>query len=65
MKNIWTLERLNDYINGKVKVQAEVPYQWQEELEEISRQQHVKKMELYRFIFGEFLGKVRRKKGNR
>ena len=53
--------RLRDEL--KVKVQAEVPHQWQDELEEISRQQHVKKLELYRFIFGEFLGKVRRKKG--
>lgn len=53
--------RLRDEL--KVKVQAEVPHQWQDELDEISRQQHVKKLELYRFIFGEFLGKVRRKKG--
>ena len=53
--------RLRDEL--KVKVQAEVPHQWQDELDEISRQQHVKKLELYRFIFGEFLGKVGRKKG--
>lgn len=45
----------------KVKVQAEVPYRWQDELEELARQLHVKKLELYRFILGEFLGKVRRK----
>ncbi len=51
--------RLRDEL--KVKVQAEVPHQWQDELEEIARQVNVKKLELYRFIFGEFLGKVRRK----
>ena len=45
----------------KVKVQAEVPHQWQKELEEIARGLNVKKLELYRFIIGEFLGKVRRK----
>ena len=43
----------------KVKVQAEVPYSWQTELEEISRQLRVKKLELYRFIIGEFLGKLK------
>lgn len=52
--------RLRDEL--KVKVQAEVPHQWQKELEEIARELNVKKLELYRFIFGEFLGKVRRKK---
>jgi hypothetical protein len=46
----------------KVKVQAEVPHAWQDELEEVSRKMDVKKLELYRFILGEFLGKVRRKK---
>jgi hypothetical protein len=46
----------------KVKVQAEVPHQWQKELEEIARDLDVRKLELYRFIIGEFLGKVRRKK---
>jgi len=46
----------------KVKVQAEVPYQWQKELEDMARKLDVKKLELYRFIIGEFLGKVRRKK---
>jgi hypothetical protein len=46
----------------RIKVQAEVPHQWQDELEEISRQLDVKKLELYRFILGEFLGKVKRKK---
>ena len=44
----------------KVKVQAEVPYRWQDELEELARQLNVKKLELYRFIIGNFLGKVRR-----
>lgn len=46
----------------KVKVQAEVPHQWQTELQETSQKLNVKKLELYRFILGEFLGKVRRKK---
>jgi hypothetical protein len=46
----------------KVKVQAEVPHQWQAEFEDIARQLNVKKLELYRFILGEFLGKVQRKK---
>jgi hypothetical protein len=46
----------------KVKVQAEVPHQWQTEFEDIARQLNVKKLELYRFILGEFLGKVQRKK---
>jgi hypothetical protein len=45
----------------KVKVQAEVPFRWQKELEDLARQLNVKKLELYRFIIGEFLGKVRRK----
>jgi len=45
----------------KVKVQAEVPHQWHKELEETARRLNVKKLELYRFILGEFLGKVRRK----
>lgn len=46
----------------KVKVQAEVPHGWQEELEAIALRLKVKKLELYRFIIGEFLGKVQRKK---
>ena len=45
-----------------MKVQAEVPHRWQKELEEIARKLDVKKLELYRFILGEFLGKVKRKK---
>ena len=53
--------RLRDHL--KVKVQAEVPHQWQKELEEIALRLKVKKLELYRFILGEFLGKVRRKGG--
>ena len=44
----------------KVKVQAEVPHPWQKELEEMARKLNVKKLELYRFIIGEFLGKVKR-----
>lgn len=54
--------RLRDEL--KVKVQAEVPHGWQEELEEIARQLKVRKLELYRFILGEFLGKVQRRKPN-
>ncbi len=51
--------RLRDDL--KVKVQAEVPHRWQKELEAIARNLDVKKLELYRFILGEFLGKVKRK----
>jgi hypothetical protein len=53
--------RLRDELKARVKVQAEVPHQWQEELDEVARQLRVKKLELYRFILGEFLGKVKRK----
>jgi len=49
--------RLRDDL--KVKVQAEVPYQWQERLDEIARQLKVKKLELYRYIIGDFLGEVK------
>ena len=52
--------RLRDQI--KVKVQAEVPHQWHAELADIAQNLKVKKLELYRFILGEFLGKVRRKR---
>ena len=51
--------RLRDEL--KVKVQAEVPHQWQKDLEKIARELNVKRLELYRFILGEFLGKVKRK----
>lgn len=51
--------RLRDEL--KVKVQAEVPHQWQRELETTAMRLRVRKMELYRFILGEFLGKVKRK----
>ena len=51
--------RLRDEL--KVKVQAEVPHQWQKELDELARKLEVKKLELYRFIIGDFLGKVKRK----
>jgi hypothetical protein len=51
--------RLRDEL--KVKVQAEVPHYWQKELEEVARELDVKKLELYRYIFGEFLGKIKRK----
>ena len=52
--------RLRDEL--KVKVQAEVPHPWQKDLEEIARELDVKKLELYRFIIGEFLGKVKRQR---
>ena len=48
--------RLRDEL--KVKVQAEVPHKWQKELEQISRELDVKKLELYRFIIGKFLNKI-------
>ena len=51
--------RLRDEL--RVKVQAEVPPQWQKELDKMAQDLDVKKLELYRFIFGKFLGKVRRK----
>ena len=50
--------RLRDQV--KVKVQSEVPLKWQKELEEIAHQLNVKKLELYRFMIGEFLGKVKK-----
>ena len=43
----------------KVKVQAEVPHQWQDELDRMARKLNVKKLELYRYILGDFLGKVK------
>lgn len=52
--------RLRDEL--KVKVQAEVPHQWQAELKALAGELDVRRLELYRFILGEFLGKVRRKK---
>jgi hypothetical protein len=52
--------RLRDELRMKTKVQAEVPYQWQEELEELANRLNVKKLELYRYIIGKFLGKVNR-----
>ena len=52
--------RLRDEVN--VKVQPRVPHPWQKQLEKIARELDVKKLELYRFIIGEFLGKVKRKK---
>jgi hypothetical protein len=54
--------RLRDEL--KVKVQAEVPHHWQKELEDVARELNVKKLELYRFIIGEFLGKVKRNKAD-
>ena len=55
--------RLRDDL--KVKVQAEVPHQWQKELDDWARELNVKKLELYRYIIGEFLGKVERGGGER
>jgi len=52
--------RLRDQV--KVKVQAEVPYRWQKELDDLARELNVKKLELYRYMIGEFLEKVKRKK---
>jgi hypothetical protein len=52
--------RLRDQI--KVKVQAEVPHRWQKELDDLARELDVKKLELYRYMIGEFLEKVKRKK---
>ena len=46
----------------KVKVQAEVPHYWQDELKVIAGELNVKRLELYRYILGEFLGKVQRRK---
>jgi hypothetical protein len=51
--------RLRDQL--KVKVQAEVPHRWQKELEEVARELNVRKLELYRYMIGEFLEKVKRK----
>lgn len=53
--------RLRDEV--KTKVQAEVPHQWNKELDDLARSLDVKKLELYRFIIGEFLGKVSRRAG--
>lgn len=51
--------RLRDEL--KVKVQAEVPHQWKGELDEVARKIGVRKLELYRFIIGEFLGHIKRR----
>jgi hypothetical protein len=48
--------RLRDEL--KVKVQAEVPAEWQKELEDLAHDLDVGKLELYRYILGSFLGKV-------
>lgn len=45
----------------KVKVQAEIPPDWQDQLDQIANQLKIGKLELYRFIIAEFLGKVKRK----
>lgn len=51
--------RLRDEL--RVKLQAEVPHLWQQELDELARELRVGKLELYRYIIGLFLGKVERK----
>ena len=51
--------RLRDSLN--VKAQAEIPHEWQQELNGIAHDMNVRKLELYRFIYAEFLGKVARK----
>ncbi len=51
---------LRDALN--VKVQAELPHEWQAELERIALDLRVKKLELYRYIYGTFLGKIKTKK---
>ena len=48
----------------KVKVQAEVPHHWQKELDDLARDLNVKKLELYRYIIGDFLGKAKRSRGD-
>jgi hypothetical protein len=45
-----------------VQVQALLPEAWKRELEDMAYRLRVGKLELYRFIFGEFLKKVKRKK---
>ena len=52
--------RLRDTL--KVKLQAEVPHEWQVEIEDIASELNVKKLELYRFIYGQFLEIYRKKK---
>ena len=42
----------------RVKVQADVPHHWQKELDELARELGVRKLELYRYMIGEFLGKT-------
>ena len=54
--------RLRDDLSRKL--QAEVPHQWLTELENMARDLNVKKLQLYRFIIGEFLRKVERKKSS-
>ena len=49
--------RLRDDL--KVKMQAEVPHEWRDELEQLANELRVKKLELYRYIIGRFLGKVK------
>jgi hypothetical protein len=43
-----------------VQVQALLPEDWKRELEDMAHDLHIGKLELYRFIYGEFLGKVKR-----
>ncbi len=46
------------------KAQAHIPKSWKGELNKLAERTGVTNLELYRFIFGEFLGKVTRKKGS-
>lgn len=55
--------QLRDELKAKAKVQAEVPFHWQDELEQIANDLNVKKLELYRYIIGDFLGKTPRHDG--
>jgi hypothetical protein len=57
--------QLRDELRAKAKIQAEVPPQWQEELDGLAQHLNVKKLELYRYIIGAFLGKTERGRGDR
>ena len=47
------------------KVQVGVPKPWKTELEDMARKINVNRTELYRYIIGEYLGKVERGGGER
>jgi hypothetical protein len=50
--------KVNDQLKATAKAQADLPLEWIEELESLTQSMKVGKLELYRFIFGQFLGKV-------